>query len=80
MKKLVLSAMMSVFLLGSVSVMAQDTTTKKEGCTKAKTECTKGEKKSCCKDKKDATASSDSKKECKGDKKSCCKATKEKKS
>ena len=57
MKKLILTSLMAVFLLGSVSVAAQDTV-KKEG---TKTECcSKKKDKSCCtKDKKE-------------NKKSCC--------
>ena len=72
MKKLIMSAIMCVALMASTTVMAQDTTPKKEGCCKAKTECTKkeGEKKAC----KDKAA----KKECtkKDGKKACCKKDK----
>ena len=68
-----MSAIMCVALMASTAVMAQDTTPKKEGCCKEKTECTKkeGEKKACCKDK----AATD-KKECTkkdGEQKACCK-------
>jgi len=69
MKKLIMSAIMCIALVASTSVMAQDTTPKKE-CCKAKTECTK-DKKECTKDKKECTKD---KKECtkNADKKACC--------
>jgi len=63
MKKLIMSAIMCVALMASTAVMAQDTTPKKDGCCKSKTECTKDSKKSCSKDKKECT---------KDKKESCC--------
>lgn len=67
MKKLIMSAIMCIALMGSTTVIAQDATPKKT--VKAKTECTKkDDKKSCCtKDKKD-----DKKCTQKDSKKSCC--------
>lgn len=79
-----MSAVMCIALLASTTVLAQDSTPKKE--TKAKTECTKKDAaKSCCtkdkkEEKKDATKSccTKDKKETKKDTaKSCC--TKDKK-
>jgi len=54
MKKLIMSTIMCFALMTSTVVLAKDTTPKKDGNTKAKTECTKkdGEKKACCTDKK----------------------------
>ncbi|GAB6121876.1 hypothetical protein [Dysgonomonas termitidis] len=69
MKKLLMSVIMCIAFVASSSVMAQDTTPKKE-CCKAKTECTK-DKKECAKDKKECT------KDKAADKKACC--TKDKK-
>lgn len=68
MKKLILSAIMSVALLGSVSLSAQDATPKKD-CCKAKTECKKDaekkdDKKKCDKkteDKKGSCCSKEAK-------------------
>lgn len=70
MKKLIMSTIMCVALVASTTVMAQDTTPKKE--TKAKTECKKdGEAKSCCTQDKKADKKDSTKKEAKAsDKKS----------
>lgn len=65
MKKLIMSAVMCIALLGSTAVMAQDS--KKATCCKAKTECTKKatDKKACCtKDKKECTKKDANKKSC----------------
>jgi len=76
MKKIILSTVMSFALLLSVSVMAQDTKeTKKEGCCKAKTECTTAKKDGCTK-KAECTKKADGKD---AEKKSCCTAKTEKK-
>lgn len=60
MKKIILSSILSLAFLCSLSLSAQDTTTKKE-CCKAKTECKKDcEKKDCkkkCNKNKDKGAS-----------------------
>lgn len=67
MKKLVMSAILCIAFVASSSVMAQDTTPKKE-CTKSKTECTK-DKKACTKDKKECTKDANKKSCCSKDKK-----------
>lgn len=63
MKKVILSAIVMIALIGSSNLMAQDTQKK---CTKAKTECCAKEGTAACKEKKTCT---------KADKKECVKAT-----
>lgn len=62
MKKLIVSMIVSAFMLAPMATMAQDA----KPAEKAKKECTKEEKKACEKE---------GKKECckKGEKKTCCK-------
>ena len=70
MKKVIFSSLLVFALFSTNAVMAQDSKT-----CKAKTECTKGDKKDCTKkcDKKDKEACP------KGEKKSCCKSAETKK-
>ena len=66
MKKLILSAVMSLALISSVSLMAQDNKPADKSCCKAKTECPKDKNKdACCDEKKSADCK-------KKDKKSTC--------
>lgn len=77
MKKMIVSAVVMIALLGSGSVMAQDS---KKECTKAKTECSKKEeckeKKTCCSADKKACTKAEKKEACpKADKKKNCTGT-----
>lgn len=67
MKKLIMSAVLCIAFVASSSVMAQDTTPKKD-TAKAKTECTK-DKKEASKDKKECTKDANKKSCCSKDKK-----------
>jgi Ni/Co efflux regulator RcnB len=69
MKKLIVSMIVSAFMLAPMMSMAQDA----KPAEKAKKECCKGEKKECTKEEKKA-CEKDAKKECckKGEKKACC--------
>lgn len=72
MKKLILSSIMAVALMASMPLMAQEA--KKAECTKAKTECTKTDKKECTDaKKKDCTKKEEAKPAC------CSKKTETKK-